>query len=183
VAHFPEVIDLGFTARMETELDDIAAGEREWVDVVRDFYEPFSRELETAFEAMPEVKAEPEKIDRLCPECGHQLVIRHGRFGKFIGCSNFPSCRFTEPILETIGVTCPLDGGDVVQRHTRKGRVFYGCSNYPECEFTSWMRPSPTPCPNCNGLLVEDNRTKLTCISCESSYQKSDLISEEPDLA
>lgn len=183
VEHFPNVVDLGFTAMMEEELDEVAAGDRGWVEVVREFYEPFEKQLEIARETMPEMKAEPELIDRLCPECGNQLVIRHGRFGKFIGCSNFPECRHTEPWLEKIGVICPLDGGDLVERRTRKGRTFYGCSNYPECEFTSWKRPDPAPCPNCGGLLVHQNRHHLQCTQCENQYEHDEVHAAQPDLA
>jgi DNA topoisomerase-1 len=181
VDHFPNIVDLGFTARMEEELDEVAEGDRDWVEVVREFYEPFSVQLERARELMPEVKAEPEPIDRMCPECGNQLVIRHGRYGKFIGCSNFPECRHTEPWLEKIGVLCPLDGGELVERRTRKGRTFYGCSNYPECEFTSWKRPESAPCPNCGGLLVHQNRKHLQCLDCENLYEHEEIHAEEPD--
>jgi DNA topoisomerase-1 len=183
VDHFPYVVDAKFTADLETELDDVATGERDWVEVVRHFYDPFSSQLKKAEDEMPEVKAEPEMLDRLCPECGNPLLIRHGRFGKFIGCSNFPDCRHTEPWLEKIGVTCPLDGGDIVRRRTRRGRVFYGCSNYPECEFTSWKEPLAVPCPNCGGLLVAHNRDKAKCLDCETVFEKDELELEEIDLA
>ena len=183
VEHFPNVVDLGFTARMEAELDEIASGDRDWVGVIRDFYGPFEEQLEKARELMPEIKAEPEPIDRMCPECGNQLVIRHGRFGKFIGCSNFPECRHTEPWLEKIGVTCPLDGGELVERRTRKGRTFYGCANYPECELTSWKRPDPAPCPNCGGLLVHQDRRHLQCLDCENLYEHEEVHAIQTDLA
>ena len=183
VDHFPNIVDLGFTARMEEELDEVAEGDRKWVEVVREFYEPFEVQLERARELMPEIKAEPEPIGRMCPECGNPLVIRHGRYGKFIGCSNFPECRHTEAWLEKIGVLCPLDGGELVERHTRKGRTFYGCSNYPECEFTSWKRPEPTPCPNCGGLLVHQNRKHLQCLKCENVYEHEEIHRKQADLA
>lgn len=172
VDHFPDVVDVGFTARMEEELDEIAEGKRDWPDVVRDFYEPFSRRLEVAIEEMPEVKPEPEYLDRMCPQCGSPLLIRHGRYGKFIGCSNFPECRHTEPWLEKIGVICPVDGGDLVERRTRRGRVFYGCANYPDCEFTSWKRPVSAPCPNCGGLLVVDGKEHVQCTECERRFDR-----------
>ena len=181
VEHFPNIVDLGFTARMEEELDEVAEGDRDWVDVIREFYEPFAVQLERARELMPEMKLEPEPIGRMCPESGHPLVIRHGRYGKFIGCSNFPECRHTEPWLEKIGVLCPLDGGDLVERRTRKGRTFYGCSNYPECEFTSWKRPEPTPCPNCGGLLVHQNRKHLQCSKCENVYEHDEVLEKQAD--
>lgn len=166
VAYFPDIVDLNFTARMENELDDVASGKRAWVPMLRDFYVPFEQTLKAAEEEMPEVDLD-EEVGRMCPECGNPLIIRWGRYGKFIGCSNFPECRHTEPWLEYVGVTCPDDGGGLVERRTRKGRVFYGCANYPECEWTSWKRPLPQPCPVCNGLLVVQNKTTAQCSQCE----------------
>jgi DNA topoisomerase-1 len=183
VEHFPEIVDLGFTARMEEELDKVAAGERNWVELLRDFYGPFEKQLALAQEHMPEIKADAEPLGRACPDCGNQLLIRHGRFGKFIGCSNFPECRHTEPWLEKIGVRCPLDGGELVERRTRKGRIFYGCSNYPACEFTSWKRPEPTPCPNCGGLLVHETRKSVRCLKCERRFDPEAIPSPLPDVA
>jgi DNA topoisomerase-1 len=183
VEHFPNIVDLGFTARMETELDEIADGGREWTNVLREFYGPFSEQLKLAEELMPEVRAEPEEIGRACPECGKPLVIRHGRFGKFIGCSDFPTCKHTEPWLEKIGVSCPQCNGELVQRRTRKGRVFYGCTNYPECDFSSWKRPLAQPCPDCQGLLVVDNRTHASCTSCGARFEKTNLPQIEGNLA
>jgi DNA topoisomerase-1 len=183
VEHFSDVIDITFTAKMEGSLDEIASGNREWVDVIREFYEPFSEELASAFENMPEIKTEPELLDRPCPECGKPLLIRHGRYGKFVGCSDFPTCRHTEPWLEKIGVDCPDDDGDLVERRTKKGRVFFGCSNYPECQFTSWKRPLNIPCPACNGLLVVENRDRAVCLSCETKHDRSELPNTEEDTA
>ena len=181
VDHFPEIVDLGFTAKMEAELDEVASGSREWTEVVREFYTPFSEQLKQALIDMPEVKAEPELLDRACPECGKPLLVRHGRYGKFIGCSDFPTCRHTEPWLEKIGVRCPKDGGELIERHTRKGRMFYGCSNYPECEFTSWKRPLPAPCASCGSLLVVDNRTQAVCTACGSRFERESVApAEEP---
>ncbi|HEY4666460.1 MAG TPA: type I DNA topoisomerase [Anaerolineales bacterium] len=183
VEHFPEIVDLGFTARMEEELDKVASGERNWVELLRDFYGPFEEQLALAQKQMPEMKADAEPLGRACPECGNQLLIRHGRFGKFIGCSNFPECRHTEPWLEKIGVRCPLDGGELVERRTRKGRIFYGCSNYPSCEFTSWKKPEPTPCPNCGGLLVHETRKAVRCLQCDRRFDPETLPSRLPDVA
>ncbi|MGH2625584.1 MAG: DNA topoisomerase family protein, partial [Anaerolineales bacterium] len=183
VDHFPEIVDPGFTAMMEEELDEVADGEREWVEVIRDFYAPFAEKMKHALENMPEVRAEPVVLDRPCPRCGNPLVVRHGRFGKFIGCSTFPVCRFTEPWLEKIGVRCPQDGGELVERRTRKGRVFYGCANYPECDFTSWKRPIPEPCPNCGGLLVQENSTQASCTRCGNRVEISHVRQKEADLA
>jgi DNA topoisomerase-1 len=179
VDHFPEIVDLGFTAKMEGELDEVASGSREWTEVVREFYAPFSEKVKQALVDMPEVKAEPEILDRACPACGKPLVVRHGRYGKFIGCSDFPACRHTEPWLEKIGVRCPQDGGELIERRTRKGRLFYGCENYPECEFTSWKRPLPPPCGNCGGLVVADNRTHGICTSCGTRVERAGIGAAE----
>ncbi len=176
VEFFPNVVDIGFTSRLEDQLDMIASGDAEWVEVIREFYDSFSDRLEHAEAAMPEKKAELEKIGRACPECGHDLILRWGRYGKFISCSNFPACRHTEPYLEKIGMHCPVcEEGEVVQRKTRRGRTFYGCSRYPECEFTSWKRPIPTPCPNCNGTLVISNNRHVLCLTCETTYSQDEL--------
>ena len=183
VEFFPEIVDLGFTARMEEELDEVAEGTRPWAEVIREFYGPFHAQVERATEHMPEVRSEPEQLDRSCPESGHPLVVRFGRYGKFIGCSNFPECRYTEPWLERIGVRCPLDGGDLVERRTRRGRVFYGCANYPGCEFTSWKKPLPQPCPACGGTLVVDNRTHAVCLKCERRFELASLPAPEGEAA
>ena len=178
VKYFPDIVDYNFTARMEEDLDKIADGEAEWVKVMDEFYGPFSKQVEKAQEDMPVVKSGPEPIGRNCPECGKELVIRYGRYGKFISCSGFPECRYTEPWLEKIGVTCPKDGGDLVERKTRKGRTFFGCNNYPECDFTSWKRPIPQPCPNCQGLLVVANKREVQCIKCEETFLQDNVIPE-----
>jgi DNA topoisomerase-1 len=183
VDHFPEIVDLGFTAKMEEELDDIADGRRQWVDVIRAFYGPFAEQVRLATENKPEMKPENEPLGRTCPEDGGELLIRHGRYGRFIGCSNFPNCRYTEPWLEKIGVRCPQDGGELVERHTRRGRIFYGCANYPACDFTSWKRPLPTPCPNCGGLLVAENKKKVECLSCHTQFDRDEIPEVERDLA
>jgi len=169
--YFSGIVNTDFTAHMEQDLDQVASGEQNWVDVVKDFYKTFHPQLEHAQKEMPETKSELEKVGRACPECGHDLVIRWGRFGKFISCSNFPECRYTEPWLEKIGVKCPdCDNGEIVERRTRKGRIFYGCSNYPECQFTSWKKPIPNPCPNCKGTLVISNKREAQCLQCQETF-------------
>jgi DNA topoisomerase-1 len=170
VDHFPEIVDMNFTANMEKDLDEVASGDRGWVDVIRGFYSAFAPQLEKAKAEMPATKAELEKIGRSCPQCGHDLVIRWGRYGKFISCSNFPTCRYTEAWLEKIGVKCPECGGEIVERKTRKGRVFYGCANYPTCQFTSWKRPIANPCPKCGGTLVIANKREVQCLKCQESF-------------
>jgi len=182
IGYFSDIINVNFTAHMEKDLDAVALGDTEWKSVIQEFYESFEPKLKKAQDEMPEHKSEPEKVNRPCPECGHDLVIRWGRFGKFISCSNFPKCRYTEPILEKIGVKCPEDGGDIIQRKTRKGRVFYGCSNYPECQFTSWKRPVQERCPNCAGTLVIHNKRELQCLQCGGIFLNETVQSETVDV-
>jgi DNA topoisomerase-1 len=181
--YFPNILDTDFTARMEAQLDRIADGDQAWVKPISDFYGPFAKQLDIADAEMPEVKMDPEPIGRKCPESDHELVIRWGRYGKFISCSGFPDCRYTEPWLEKIGVSCPLDGGDIVERKTRRGRTFYGCANYPECDFTSWKRPLAKPCPNCQGLLVIANKRDAQCTKCAERYDLESINQEAEAVA
>jgi len=179
VEYFPDVLGVHFTAGMEADLDQIASGKREWTDVVQDFWNDFKPQLDHAKAEMPETKADPEKVDKPCPTCGHDLIIRWGRYGKFISCSNFPACRYTEAFLEKIGVMCPEDGGDIVLRKTRRGRIFYGCANYPECSFTSWNKPIKPVCPTCCGLLVVKNKNEAQCIKCQETHLLEKVVVEE----
>ncbi len=176
--YFPEVVDYNFTAHMEEDLDKIAEGQMEWTEAIREFYTPFAEDIKKAQAEMPVTKSGPEPIGRNCPDCGKELVIRYGRFGKFISCSGFPECRYTEPWLEKIGVACPKDGGELVERKTRKGRAFFGCVNYPNCDFTSWKRPIAKPCPKCNGLLVIANKREAQCINCQEGFLLEEVMPE-----
>lgn len=142
VEHFPEIVDIGFTAKMEEELDEIAEGKIEWQPVIREFYEPFSKHLEEKYESVKSQKIE-EATDEVCPNCGKPMVIKRGRFGKFIACSGFPECKTTKKLPEqSLNIKCPkcLDG-DVVRRRSKRGRFFFGCSRYPDCDFISWTLP------------------------------------------
>lgn len=178
VEYFPNVMSVDFTARMEDELDEIAGG-RPWVPVVGQFYEDFSRNLQVAEKAMPNVSVqqEPEPVGRACPECGNELLYRSGRYGRFIGCSNFPACRYTEQIVEKVGVQCPNCGGDLIVKRTRRGKTFYGCANYPACDWTNWKRPVPGACRNCGGLLVQHSRHQAECTVCGERQP----LREEPE--
>jgi DNA topoisomerase-1 len=188
VDHFPDYIDVGFTAQMEEDLDAIAEGEREWVGVLHDFYDPFSVTLEQAREEMPEVQMGNEPIGEDCPKCGAPLVTKYGRYGKFIGCSNFPECRYSRQIVVETGVKCPECGGDIVEKRTRRGRIFYGCSNYDasaangddesSCQFASWKRPLKQACPACGGLLVEARKERARCIKCEEEFELAEVEPE-----
>jgi DNA topoisomerase-1 len=176
--YFPDIVDYQFTARMEEDLDMVASGQAEWTEVIHEFYHPFVDDLKKAQAEMPVTKSGPEPIGRICPEDGGELVIRYGRFGKFISCSNFPTCRYTEPWLEKIGIQCPKDGGELVERKTRKGRTFYGCENYPNCDFTSWKRPIKVPCPKCGGLLVIANKREAQCTNCQETFLLETIVPE-----
>ncbi len=176
--YFADIVDYQFTARMEEDLDMISNGQAEWSEVMHEFYEPFKKDIEKAQAEMPVTKSGPEPIGRQCPEDGGELVIRYGRFGKFISCANFPTCRYTEPWLEKIGVLCPKDGGDLAERKTRKGRTFYGCVNYPNCDFTTWKRPLAQACPNCKGLLVVANKREAQCTNCQTIYPLEQIAPE-----
>ena len=178
VEYFPDVMSVDFTARLEGELDEIANG-KAWVPVIDEFYRQFEERLEIADKAIEkmDIRREPEPVGRDCPLCRNPLVYREGRYGRFIGCSDFPTCRHTEQILIKVGVACPKDGGEIIEKRTRKGRKFYGCSNYPECDWTSWKRPVTYPCPNCSGLLVGIGNEKVECTQCGERYEqkKEDL--------
>lgn len=175
VEHFPDIVDLNFTAHMEADLDKVAEGSQEWVGVIDEFYQRFEPTVRRAQAEMPMSKAELEKIGKACPECGKDLVIRWGRYGKFVSCSGFPDCRHTEAFLLKIDVKCPKDGGDVVERKTRKQRIFYACSNYPNCDFTSWKRPVSMPCPKCGGLLVIANKREYQCSVCQETFLQEEI--------
>jgi len=179
VEYFPDVINVQFTSHMENDLDRIARGEMEWGPVLHEFYDPFSKDVAHAEAHMPEVEIEDQPTGEMCDKCGHPMVIKWGRYGKFEACSNFPDCRNAKPHLVKLGITCPNDGGELVERRTKKGRVFYGCANYPECEWSSWKRPLAVPCPHCGGLLVQKNRNWAQCLACEEQVELNRLSQEE----
>ncbi|MFB3097412.1 MAG: DNA topoisomerase, partial [Dehalococcoidia bacterium] len=164
--YFTDIMDLDFTARMEEELDEVSTGEREWVPMLREFYGPFEKALDAAQENMPRVKLE-EETDEVCETCGQPMVIKTGRFGRFMACTGFPDCKTTKPILKKTGAACPKCGGDIVERKARgRGRSFFGCSKYPNCDFISNHRPLTTPCPECGGLMVEAKKDEASCLAC-----------------
>nr|WP_251035531.1 type I DNA topoisomerase [Paenibacillus sp. ISL-20] len=180
---FPEILNVEFTANMEEDLDHVEEGSEDWVKVLAEFYESFEKRLEVAEEEMKEIEIEDEVSDEICEKCGKPLVYKLGRFGKFLACSGFPDCRNTKPIVKDIGVACPkCKEGHVVERRSKKGRVFFGCDRYPECDFVSWDKPSTKPCPNCSSLMVEKKSKqgiKLQCTSCDYS----EMVEEQDDAA
>ncbi len=166
---FPEIVDIDFTANMETLLDSIGEGKTDWKVVVRNFYPDLENEIKHASENLEKIKIADEVSDEYCEDCGAQLVIKYGAYGKFLACPNFPECRFTKPYFEKIGVACPDCGGDIVRKTTRKGRPFYGCINYPECEFTSWNRLVNKKCPKCGKYMIIKGK-KIVCSDNECGY-------------
>jgi DNA topoisomerase-1 len=170
VTHFPKVVDIDFTAHLEGELDEIARGEREWVAVVRDFYQPFSSELEGAEQRVQRVDV-TEPTDLVCPNCGRPMVVRSGRFGRFIACSGYPECKTTQKIVKSTGAHCPLCGADIIEKRSKKAKTFYGCSRYPECQFATNRKPLAAPCPACGKLLLPYGNGKAKCESCGAVTQ------------
>ncbi|AXQ78690.1 type I DNA topoisomerase [Streptococcus chenjunshii] len=156
IEFFPDIVDVKFTAEMENKLDQVEIGKEQWQKVIDDFYKPFAKELEEAEEGIEKIQIKDEPAGFDCDVCGHPMVIKLGRYGKFYACSNFPECRNTKAITKEIGVTCPLCGqGQVIERKTKRNRIFYGCDRYPDCDFTSWDRPINRKCPKSGDFLVE----------------------------
>ncbi len=176
--YFRDILDMEFTADMEAQLDKIAVGEMDWHKVLQEFYEPFSKWLEKADEEIGEIEIKDEETDEICEKCGRNMVIKRGRFGKFLACPGFPECRNTRPLLKEMGVACPKPDckGVIVERKTKKGRNFYGCSEYPACDFVTWDRPVHKKCPKCNAFLVEKGSKKsgkiYKCVREECDYEE-----------
>ena len=171
LAHFPNIMDVGFTARVEEELDEIASGELEWAPMIGEFYDPFNQSVQAAIREAERVPRDQidEETQEVCEKCERHMVIKSGRYGRFLSCSGFPECRNSRPLLNRVGVQCPDDGGDLVERRQRGrgGKTFYGCSNYPDCDFAINRRPLPQPCPECGKLLLASGRENARCTSCE----------------
>ena len=178
---FPDIVDTQFTADLESELDEIETDKKAWVDVIDSFYQPFSKELDTAWDKMDKVVIKDEPAGFKCPECDHDMVIKLGRYGKFYACSNFPDCRHTEAIVKEIGVKCPTCGkGEVVERKSKKNRLFFGCSRYPDCDFVDWNKPVGRECPKCQHYLVEKKKRgskQVICSNCD--YKENEVKSSQ----
>jgi len=174
--YFPEIIDVEFTVNMETLLDKIAEGDMNWRKVVGDFYNSFKQDVERAEEEMEKIEIKDEPAGEDCEVCGSPMVIKMGRYGKFMACSNFPDCRNTKAIVKTIGVKCPTcKDGEVVERKSKKNRIFYGCSNYPECDFISWDKPIGRDCPKCNHYLVDKKKGRSSQVTCSNCDYKEEV--------
>jgi DNA topoisomerase-1 len=170
VKHFPDIIDIQFTARMEKDLDEIAEGKKEWQPVIKNFWEPFKKNLEKKSAELSKEKIAIEKTELKCPECGKDLIIRMGRYGKFYACTGFPECKYTANIekssyatenKESFGSCSKCQTGNIVRRRTKKGRTFWGCSNWPKCDYATWENPQKNPPPETVENEEEDKKTKI----------------------
>lgn len=181
VEHFPKIMDPAFTAEMETDLDKIAEGHEDWAALLAAFYKPFADELAVAEKRLPKLEVRDEPTDEICPNCGRPMVIKMGRFGKFISCTGYPECKTTRPIVKDTGSRCPKDGGAIVERVSRRGRKFYGCINYPKCDFISWDFVIPDRCPICGSHVVTKTRRGETHLECaaDRTHDVSTLASAE----
>ena len=167
---FPSIVDLNFTANMESLLDKVADGTVAWKTVVSNFYPDLDEAVKIAEQELESVKIADEVSDEVCDLCGRQMVIKYGPHGKFLACPGFPDCKNTKPYFEKIGVPCPKCGKEVVLKKTKKGRLYYGCEDNPECDFMSWQKPSTQKCPNCGSYMVEKGN-KLLCSSETCGYR------------
>ena len=165
--HFSNIVNIDFTAHLENDLDKIASGDRNWIEVVKEFYEPFNADLQKAGEAIEKVKLADEETDEVCPLCSKPVVIKVGRFGKFLACSGYPDCKYTSSFKIKTGAKCPECGADIIEKRSKKKRTFYGCSNYPKCNFAINTKPLPQPCPKCGGLLTVYRTKWAKCTKCD----------------
>lgn len=174
VKHFPKIVDIKFTAQMEENLDKIAAGKEDWVKTLHNFYEPFEKNLKQKHQ---EISKEDmvEKTEKICPQCGSPLVIRLSRYGKFYGCSKFPKCKYKAPLPRpTLGIKCPkCKKGEIVEKTTKKGKIFYGCNKWPDCDFALWDKPNGEICPKCGSLLIISKRERISCSNKECNFTKN----------
>ncbi len=180
--HFPKIVDPGFTARMEEQLDEIARGKYEWIAALREFYPPFQETLDEAWENLDKVDL-TQTSEEICPNCGRPMVIKVGRFGKFLACSGYPDCKTTMPYVVKTGATCPECGGELVKKISKKKKVFYGCSKYPECKFAVSRRPIAKPCPNCGKLLVQYRGDWAKCMACQHKVRLSEQEEQKEGIS
>jgi len=152
---------------MEDELDEIAHEKHEWVSVIQDFYTPFEQSVARASEQMERVKLPEQLTEEVCPQCGKPMVVKTGRYGKFLACSGYPECKYTKSYQIKTGASCPECGSELVERINKKKRTFYGCSNYPNCRFATNFRPLPQPCPKCGSLLTLYRQRWAKCAKCD----------------
>lgn len=175
IEYFKDIVNEEFTAELEEKLDEIAEGNLPWIKVVEDFYKDFAIVLKKAEEEIEEIEIKDEVSDVICEKCGKNMVVKHGRFGKFLACPGYPECKNTKAIVDELDIKCPKCNGNLVKRRSKKGRIFYGCSNYPECDFVSWDEPVKERCPQCKGIMVikrTKKENKLNCMDKDCGYSE-----------
>jgi DNA topoisomerase-1 len=173
--YFPEIVDISFTASVETQLDRVEAAELAWQDVLSAFYQPFAQELAKAEQDLGKIEVPEETTDEVCEQCGRPMVVKHGRFGKFLACSGYPDCTFTRPYVEKTQAVCPKCHDVLVVRRTRRGRTFYGCRSYPQCDFVTWLKPTEKSCPRCGSSMAvrkKGGQETLTCLKEGCGYEE-----------
>jgi len=180
--HFPKIVDPGFTARMEEQLDEIAQGKYEWIAALQEFYPPFQDMLDKAWINLEKVSL-TQMSEEICTNCGRPMVVKVGRFGKFLACSGYPECKTTMPYAVKTGVSCPQCGGELVKRVSKKKQVFYGCSNFPKCQFAVNRRPIVQPCPECGNLLIQYREDWAKCVACQRKVKLSALQEQKEGVA
>ncbi|WP_042272078.1 type I DNA topoisomerase [[Clostridium] dakarense] len=181
--NFQKFIDVDFTAQMENQLDEIEEGHIEWKKVVSDAYEPLREAIEVAIESIEKINMD-EETDEICENCGENMVIKYGRFGKFMACKNYPECKTTKPLVNKVGVKCPkCHEGDIILRKSKKGKAFYGCSNYPECDFIAWNKPTGEVCDKCGSYMIEKVTKSETKIICSDKDCNKGNIKENKDAS
>ena len=181
--YFSNIVNAGFTADMERKLDEIEESGIDWHRVVSDFYLGFSKDLENADESIARIVVEDEPVGRSCPECGKDLVVRHGRFGRFIACSGYPDCKYTESIKDPVGVKCPACGKDILRLRSKRGKIYYRCDGYPDCNVLFWDRPTSRKCPKCGSLMTErtGRTTMYICSGKDCGYKEKKASEEEAE--
>ena len=180
--YFPDIVDIDFTANMEKRLDDVEMGKEEWKQIIRDFYPDFKKSVENAAEKLEKIEIKDEETDIICEKCGRNMVIKFGRYGKYLDCPGFPECQNAKPYFEEAGVNCPECGGKVLIKKTKKGRIYYGCEhNGDGCDFMSWNKPTGEKCPECGAFLEEKGRKnpKIVCSNEKCGYMKEKPAEEE----
>ena len=180
--YFPDIVDIDFTANMEKRLDDVEMGKEEWKQIIRDFYPDFKKSVENAAEKLEKIEIKDEETDIVCEKCGRNMVIKYGRYGKFLACPGFPECQNAKPYFEEAGVNCPECGGKVLIKKTKRGRIYYGCEhNGDGCDFMSWNKPTGEKCPECGAFLEEKGRKnpKIVCSNEKCGYMKEKPTEEE----
>lgn len=174
---FPDIVNAEFTAIMENKLDNIEDGEKDWIKIIDEFYKPFEITLVNAEEKIGKIEIQDEISDIICEFCGRNMVIKQGRYGKFLACPGFPGCKNAKPIIQGTGIKCPKCEGEIIQRKTKKGRAFYGCSKYPECDFVTWDEPVNEKCPQCENNLTKNNGkniVKYKCMNENCDFERTD---------